>query len=146
MLAVCILYFLASCETATTVGAHDDGVALKTMQSHESVAILGKAKTTWRKVVGRKVTVEGIAWADGKGLGARVILDETTVYMQIQEKGPKEGKLVSVTGILKLEKVQASKRTSQGFGDEFVYYTLANPGWKYIDEVTSPWVVANDTE
>ena len=116
------------------------------MQSHDSVAILGKAKTTWRKVVGRKVTVEGIAWADGKGLGARVILDETTVYMQLQEKGPKQGKLVSVTGILKLEKVEASTKTSQGFGDEFVYCTLTDPGWKYIDDVTSPWVVVKDTE
>jgi hypothetical protein len=92
------------------------------------------------------VTVEGIAWADGKGLGARVILDETSVYMQIQEKGPKLGKLVSVTGILKLEKVLATKKTSQGFKDEFVYYTLANPNWKYIDEVTSPRVVVNDAE
>jgi len=146
LVAGCVLCVLNAGESATTGGARDDALALKRTQSHDSVAILGTAKTTWRKVVGHKVTVEGIAWEDSKGLGARVIFDGTTVYMQIQDNGPKKGKLISVTGMLNLEKSKASARTSQGFGDEFVYYTLASADWKYADQVTQPYVVVNDVE
>lgn len=121
---------------------HDE-VPLAWHQLHESCALQGKSKIPWRQAVGQQVVAQGIAWGKSeKGLGDRVILDGTTIYVAHPVVFDKEGRLVEVSGKLQKLAVPPAPVTSQGFGPKGLeYYAITEAKWHYIDEVTSPRLV-----
>ncbi len=84
-------------------------VPLTHRQAHDALAIQGKEKVPWKSVVGKRVTVQGIAWHDSKGLGERVILDGTTMYINSATPFNQPGRLVEITGTLAKGHVPASR-------------------------------------
>src|SRR6266567_1953455 len=62
-------------------GEHEE-VPLARHQSHDSLAVQGKSKISWKQAVGQQVIAQGVAWGKWeKGIGDRVILDGTTIYV-----------------------------------------------------------------
>jgi hypothetical protein len=94
----------------------------------------------WAKVVGERVVAEGLAWGvRDKGIGQRILLDYAHVYVD----GPElpEGKLVRVTGTLRVRDVKAVPRTRQGYGEDFSYYYIKAEKVEEVEVVRAPMLV-----
>lgn len=97
----------------------------------------------WDEVVGRVVTVEGLAWGvHEKGLGERVILDGTTVYVSgfNFNNHDAKGRPVRVQGTLRKKLMRAAPRSAQGYGSDFEYFEIDVEKWSIIDRVKTPWM------
>ena len=121
---------------------------LASHQSHESLAIEGKYKIPWKEVVGRQLIAQGIAWGRSeKGLGERVILDGTTIYIAPPAVLDRQDRLVEVSGRLEKLHVPPAPSTSQGFGQKgLAYYAISGAKLRYIDAVSSPHLVVQSRD
>ncbi len=102
-----------------------------------------KVSKPWADVVGRQVVVEGLAWgAFEKGLGQRVVLAQHSVYVRNIDfiKHKANGRLVRITGTLRIGRVGQSLTDAGGFSKEVEYFYLDVKQWKILDQVTSPWM------
>ncbi len=111
-------------------------------QNDDSLVVTkGSSKVKWSDAVGQSVVAEGIAWTTSKGFGDRVILDGTTVYVQLKKGfGKNFGKLVRVEGVLEKVYHEAGPPLSQTHSDVY-YYTIAGAKWTEIDRVRSPYLI-----
>jgi hypothetical protein len=103
-----------------------------------------KIREPWREVVGKQVTVDGLAWgAHEKGLGPRVILDRSAVYVENVDylKAKVNGKLVRITGTLRFRQIDPAPQAAQSFGPKSVtYYAIEVESMFLIDQVETPWM------
>jgi hypothetical protein len=112
-------------------------------QKTHQVAEGRKISKPWNDVVGRMVVVEGLAWGSReKGLGQRVILDGSIVYVSNLDfaKQDLEGRLVRVRGTLQKKLMRAAPKGTQGYGEDFEYFTIAADQSERIDKATAPWM------
>jgi hypothetical protein len=128
------------------VTAETDKARLIKGQSHASLAISGKSKISWKDALGHKIAAQGIAWGHAeKGLGDRVILDGTTIYVVGPTPFEKYGRLVEVSGRLDLKQFPGAPATAQGFGPEGVeYYQISDAKWQFVEEVSHPQLVVHN--
>jgi hypothetical protein len=143
------LFFLVLAVISGDTEKDGSVLPLTVRQSHETLAIVeagrGAAKkVAWKSIVGRRATIQGIAWRDSKGLGDRVILDGTTLYVAAREPFKETGRLVKVTGIFAKRTMSAGPPESQGFPEAFEYYILADATIESIESVSSPRVVVTE--
>jgi hypothetical protein len=125
------------------VTGEDEEIPLASYQSHDSLAVQGRSKISWKEAVGQQVIAQGIAWGKSeKGLGDRVILDGTTIYVAKPAALDKQGRLVEVSGKLEKLRVPPAPSTSGGFGPKGLeYYAISGAKWRYVDAVSSPRLV-----
>ena len=111
------------------------------------VAAGGSAEETevgedpWKPLVNQTITADGLAWgAMEKGLGQRVILDDGLIYLKNPDflKHKINGKLIRVSGVLRLRRMNAAPPGAQGYARPFSYYALEVINWKLIDTVNDP--------
>jgi len=128
--------------------AERDDPPLARNQSHESVAIQGRSKIPWKEAVGQQVIAQGIAWGKSeKGIGERVILDGTTIYVGQPISFDEDGRLVEVSGKLEKRRVPPAPATSGGFGPTGLeFYAISGAKWRHIDVVSSPWLVVDQSD
>lgn len=146
------LFLLPSLSLSSVCGGDDDSVvdiALANNQSDDTIAIHRKRNGTvekrpWKTVVGKRVTVQGIAWNDSKGLGDRVILDGTTLYVDAKTPFKKPGRLVELTGILEKRRMPAAPPGAQGYPVAFDYYVVSNATGKQIEVASEPYAVVTE--
>jgi hypothetical protein len=125
-------------------------VPLTVRQSHETLAVVREKdgptkKAPWKSIVGKRATVQGIAWRDSKGrLPHRVILDGTTIYVDAGASFSNPGRLVEVTGIFERRRMPADPPTSQGYSTSFEYYMLVDATIRQIDIAKAPLVVIQE--
>jgi hypothetical protein len=125
-------------------------VELTKRQSHDTLAVLTDkggltTKVPWKSVVGKRATVQGIAWKESKGrLANRVILDGTTIYVDAGASFSNPGRLVEVTGIFERRRMPADPPTSQGYSTPFEYYILGEATIREIDTTTAPRLVIEE--
>ena len=97
----------------------------------------------WSAVLGKAVRVEGIAWGSiGKEWGECVLIDGGRVYVENADflnRGV-EGKLVAVTGTLRLVHHQAAAKGAAGSGSSVDLFQIVHPTWKQIERVEWPWM------
>ncbi len=132
--------------TSSDKGEPAAELPLAAKQSHQTLAVVQSRSGTvrklpWKSVLGRQVTVQGIAWGDSKGLGDRVILDGTSTYVDIKPALKNRGQLVEVTGTLAKRRVPGAPIGSQGFSQDTEYYVLEDATAKSIEAVSDPYVV-----
>lgn len=120
-------------------------VVVTSMRAQETLQIVDgkKISKSWKDVVGRVVMIEGLAWGvHEKGLGQRVILDGSSVYVSHVDFGKQdvEGRLVRVRGTLRKKLMRAAPKGTQGYGDDFEYFSIEAQELVKIDRVTWPWM------
>jgi hypothetical protein len=102
-----------------------------------------EAPRRWSELVGKTVSVEGIAWGSfEKGWGEYVILHSAQVYVPAANFNERrlQGKLVRVEGILRMAKVGRAKYGSAGPNQEVTYFVIDRPKITAIAEATWPYL------
>ena len=98
----------------------------------------------WSDVIGELVVAEGLAWGEKeKGLGQRVILDGSHVFIHKIEFGDKNanGKLVRVTGRLRAIDVPRFRGGfAQSDGGNYRYFCIDADKVELIDRVEFPYL------
>jgi len=95
----------------------------------------------WKPYTNQKILAEGLAWgAMEKGLGQRLIVDDGHIYLDKPDfvKHQINGKLIRVSGTLRLRQQGAAPPGAQGYARPFTYYSLEVDAWEIIDAVRDP--------
>lgn len=102
-----------------------------------------KVSKPWADIVGREVVVEGLAWgATEAGLGNRVVLAHDTVYLRSIDllNSRANGRLVRVTGTLRIGRVAQARPGAAGFSQAFEYFYIDVDKCEIVEQVSSPWM------
>ncbi|MEX0704158.1 MAG: hypothetical protein WD069_18815 [Planctomycetales bacterium] len=95
----------------------------------------------WSQLVGRRVAAEGLAWgAVEKGLGPYLVLPHGRVHVANFDslQAGAEGKLVRMTGVLRVKRAPRAAPGAAGFDREFDYYSIDAEQWRIVDRVELP--------
>jgi hypothetical protein len=120
-------------------------------QSSQIVTGNSKKSILWSAMVGKSVTVEGLAWGGySKGLGQHLILPYGRVYIRgfrfakqfSKSRKPNfNGRLISIIGILRKGHVKKALPGEQGSGSDFDYFYIDSKSWKIVERLTNPQIL-----
>ncbi len=98
----------------------------------------GKQTVSWNDMVGKIVTVDGLAWgALAKGLGQHLVLPASRVYVHDVDYHQHDlnGRLLRVSGFLRKARERAVPAHIQGYGTSFDYYFIESIAVEKIDKI-----------
>ena len=97
-----------------------------------------KRTVSWDDLVGKIVTVDGLAWgAYEKGLGQHLVLPHGRVYIRDVDylKHDLNGRLLRVSGYLRKSRVEKAPSKAQGYSESFDYFTIETFAAEGIDQI-----------
>jgi hypothetical protein len=100
-----------------------------------------KETFSWREATGQRVRVEGIAWGSlEKGLGEYVMMNEANIYVakgEFLDKGV-YGRMVSVSGVLRLRDVGGNPPTRIFILEDAVVQQIEKVDWPWMARERKP--------
>lgn len=97
-----------------------------------------KRSVKWKDLAEKVVTVDGLAWgAFAKGIGQHLVLPHGRVYVRGVNfrRHDLNGRLLRVTGVLRMERMPAAPAGVQGYGQAFDYFVIEALSAEQIEKV-----------